>query len=239
MTSLAVTDVTTHAAEPAAFTRTSAALFGRSSVKESLMAHNAKYGVKFVGYSAHVIRKGREVEYAALDFVTGRASVNADQGWVSSKRADLGAFVGNLPTLSTELQQRLWRRSDPSFKETDFTCGSEMVRMSCGENEICAAPEMDVSKFIRQITKRFLEIEAVLEQAELVGSRIKRRPYGEYIDEIRKTGLCRVEAFGFGLYLDGKLIFYPNYQVALVKSGRPNIFEVHTLDPNPETGNAH
>jgi hypothetical protein len=57
------------------------------------MAHNAKYGVKFVGYSAHVIRKGREVEYAALDFVTGRAS------------------VGNLPTLSTELQQRFCRRS--------------------------------------------------------------------------------------------------------------------------------
>jgi hypothetical protein len=48
--------------------------------------------------------------------------------------------------------------------------------MSCGENEICAAPETDVRKFIRQITKRFLEIEAVLEQAELVGSRIKRGP---------------------------------------------------------------
>ena len=69
------------------------------------MAHNAKYGVKFVGYSDHVIRKGREVEYAALDFVTGRAS------------------VGNLPTLSTELQQRFCRRSDPSFRETDSTRG--------------------------------------------------------------------------------------------------------------------
>jgi hypothetical protein len=97
-------------------------------------------------------------------------------------------------------------------------------------------PETDVRKFIRQITKRFLEIEAVLEQAELVGSRIKRRPYGEYIDEIRKTGLCRLEAFGFGLYLDGKLTFYPNYQVALVKPVGANVFEVHALDPNPETG---
>jgi hypothetical protein len=203
------------------------------------MAHNAKYGVKFVGYSAHVIRKGREVEYAALDFVTGRACVNADQGWVNSKRADLGAFVGRLPTLSTELQQRFCRRSDPSFKETDFARSSEMVRILCGENEICVAPETDVRKFIRQITKRFLEIEAVLEQAELVGSRIKRRPYGEHIDEIRKTGLCRVEVFGFGLYLDGKLIFYPNYQVALVKPGRPNVFEVHALDPNPEAGSPH
>jgi hypothetical protein len=198
------------------------------------MAHNAKYGVKFVGYSAYVVRKGHEGEYAVLDFVTGRASVIADLylGWVSSKRADLGAFVRNLPTLSTELQQRL--RSDPSFS---FTRGRETVCMSCGENEICADPETEVRKFIQQITKRFLQIEAVLEQAELVGSRIKRRPYGEYIDEIRKTGLCRVEAFGFGLYLDGKLTFYPNYQVALVKPVGANVFEVrHALDPNPETG---
>ena len=195
------------------------------------MAHNAKYGVKFVGYSAYVVRKGHEGEYAVLDFVTGHASVFADLGWVNSKRADLGAFVRNLPTLSTELQQRL--RSDPSFS---FTRGRGTVCMSCGENEICAAPETEVRKFIQQITKRFLQIEAVLEQAELVGSRIKRRPYGEYIDEIGKTGLCRLEAFGFGLYLDGKLTFYPNYQVALVKPVEANVFEVHALDPNPETG---
>jgi hypothetical protein len=197
------------------------------------MAHNAKYGVKFIGYSAYVVRKGHDGEYAVLDFVTDRARVIADLhlGWVSSKRADLGAFVRNLPTLSTELQQQL--RSDPSFS---FTRGRETVCMSCGENEICAAPGTEVRKFIRQITKRFLEIEAVLEQAELVGSRIKRRPYDEYIDEIGKTGLCRVEVFGFGLYVDGKLIFYPNYQVALVKPGGPNVFELHVLHPNPETG---
>jgi hypothetical protein len=36
------------------------------------MAHNAKYGVKFVGYSAYVVRKGHEGEYAVLDFVTER-----------------------------------------------------------------------------------------------------------------------------------------------------------------------
>src|SRR5262249_10519662 len=68
--------------------------------KESVMAHNAKYGVKFVGYSAYVVRKGHEGEYAVLDFVTGHASVFADLGWINSKRADLGAFVRTLPTLS-------------------------------------------------------------------------------------------------------------------------------------------
>jgi hypothetical protein len=171
------------------------------------MAHNVRYGVKFVGYSADVHRKGCEAAYATLDFITGLASVHADEGWVSAKRADLGPFVKNLPKLATELQQLLCRRSELALKEgADFSLGSKMVTLSYGEDKICAAPDTNVRKFIRQITKRFLEIEAVLEQAELVGSRIKRRPYDEYIDEIGKTGVCRVEAFGFGLYVDGKLI---------------------------------
>jgi hypothetical protein len=190
------------------------------------MAHKVQYGVKFVGYSADVIKKGCESAYATLDFVTGHASVHADQGWVSSKRADLGPFVRSLPKLITELQQRLCQRSN----EPALARGGEMVRISCGENEkICAAPEVDVRKFIRQVTKRFLEIEAVLEQADRVGSRIKRRPYSEYIDEIGKTGVCRVEVHGTGLYVNGKLIFYPDYQVLFVKphlDGAPNEFWV-------------
>jgi hypothetical protein len=177
------------------------------------MAHKVQYGVKFVGYTAEVIRKGCDGPYARLDFLTGYASVHADQGWVSSKRADLGPFVRSLPKLITELQQRLCQRSD----ETDFSRVSETVHISCGGNEICVAPGVDARKFIRQVTQRFLEIEAVLEQAELVGSRIKRRPYDEYIDEIGKTGVCRVEVHGGGLYVDGKLIFYPDYQVFFVK----------------------
>ena len=177
------------------------------------MAHKVQYGVKFVGYSAEVIKKGCEAAYARLDFITGHAFVHADRGWISAKRADLGPFVQSLPKLITELQQRLCQRSD----ETDFSRGSEMVRISCGGNEICVAPGVDARKFIRQVTKQFLEIEAVLEQAELVGSRIKRRPYGEYIDEIGKTGVCRVEVHGSGLYVNGKLIFYPDYQVLFIK----------------------
>jgi hypothetical protein len=177
------------------------------------MAHKVQYGVKFVGYSAEVIKKGCEAAYASLDFITGHAFVRADQGWISAKRADLGSFVRSLPKLITELQRRLCQRSD----ETDYSRRSAMVRISFGENEIYAAPEVDLRKFIRQITKRFLEIEAVLEQAELVGSRIKRRPYGEYVDEIGMTGVCRVEVHGTGLYVNGQLIFYPDYQVVFMK----------------------
>ena len=199
------------------------------------MAHKVQYGVKFVGYSAEVIRKGCEAAYATLDFVTGHASVHADQGWVSSKRTDLGPFVQNLPKLATELQQRLCLRADRELK--GIALRSERVTLSYGEDKIFAAPDTNVKKFIRQITKRFIEVEQVLEQAQLVGSRIKRRPYAEYIDEIEKTGLCRVEAHGFGLFFGGKLMFYPGYQVALVKPTRgPDTFEVHMLDPNRDKG---
>jgi hypothetical protein len=198
------------------------------------MTHKVQYGVKFVGYSAEVIRKGCEVAYAKLDFVTGHASVHTDQGWVSSKRTDLGPFVQNLPKLATELQQRLSLRSDGELKE--IALSSEMVTLLYGEDKIFAAPDTNVKKFIRQITKRFIEVEQVLEQAELVGSRIKRRPYAD-IDEIEKTGLCRVEAHGFGLFFGGKLMFYPGYQVALVKpTRRPDTFELHMLDQNRDKG---
>ena len=65
--------------------------------------------------------------------------------------------------------------------------------------------------------KRFAEIERVLEQAEQIGIAIERRPYAEYIDEIERTGLCRVEAYGFALLIDGKLRFRPDRSTGLVR----------------------
>src|SRR5262249_53878654 len=101
-----------------------------------------------------------------------------------------------------------------------------------GESEVWVAPGTDVYRFIRQIFQRFIEVERLLEQAEQIGSRIKRRPYSEYIDEIERTGRCRVEAHGFGLFVDGRLIFYPDYKVFFVnKTEQPNTFEIHPLEP--------
>jgi hypothetical protein len=202
------------------------------------MSRQAKYGVKFVGYSADVIARkhGREIKYANLDFVTGGASV-----WVEDcglvmvpKRVDLGPFVRSLPNLASELGELLCQRVQ-ALKESGGTgTPNNMVSLSYDQNKILVAPETNVNRFIRQITKRFIEIEQVLEQAEQIGSRINRRPYSEYIDEIAKTGMSRVEGHGFALFVDGRLIFYPRHQVVLVKQQRPNLFQLFPLDEAPK-----
>jgi hypothetical protein len=169
------------------------------------MPREPRYGVKFVGYSAEVIarKNGRDVEYAMLDFVSGAASMHAHGGWVIvPKRIDLKPFLESLPKLANELQEALLRQrngesSQQAIGVPERGVADDMVSVSFGPNTI--------------------EIERVLEQAEEIGLRIKRRPYSEYIDEIAKTGIARVEGHGFGLFFDGRLIFYPSYQAVLVK----------------------
>src|SRR5262249_14667444 len=146
-------------------------------------------------------------------------------------------FLKNLPNLANDLQDHLRQRgielSRKAANQPEPTfAASDMISLSCGPNTVSVAVGTEINQFIRQVTKRFTEIEQVLEQAEKIGSGIKRRPYSEYIDEIGKTGISRVEAFGFALFVDGKLIFYPSYQVALVRptTARADTFEVQPLD---------
>jgi hypothetical protein len=111
----------------------------------------------------------------------------------------------------------------------------DMVSVSFGPNAVLVAPGTVINRFIRQLTERFIEIERVLEQAEEIGLRIKRRPYSEYLDEIAKTGISRLEGHGFGLFFDGRLIFYQSYKAVLVKERGPNLFQVFPLDERPKT----
>jgi len=82
------------------------------------MQREAQYGVKFVGYSAYVIARGKyghEVEYATLDFVSGAASMHADGGWVLvPKRIDLEPFLKGLPEIANELRDRCRRDGELS-----------------------------------------------------------------------------------------------------------------------------
>jgi hypothetical protein len=93
-----------------------------------------------------------------------------------------------------------------------------------------------MSRFIRQITKRFTEIEQVLDQAEQIGSRINRRPYSEYVDEIGRTGRAAVECHGVALFVGGKLVFYPDHQIAFGKQTGPKSLELYLPDPKSEEG---
>ena len=207
------------------------------------MPRKAKYGVQFIGYSAHVIARekyGREVDYAMLDFVSGATSMHADGGWVMvPKRIDVEPFLKNLPKLANDLEDRLRQRGGELSQKAaglpePTVLAGDMINLSYGPNTVSVAAGTEINRFIRQVTKRFTEIEQVLEQAEKIGLRIKRRPYSEYIDEIGKTGISRVEAFGFALFVDGTLIFHPNYQVLLARptTARADTFEVQPLDPS-------
>jgi hypothetical protein len=146
---------------------------------ESKMGHKLQYGVRFIGYLAQVIARkyGREIDYAQVDFVTGSVSIHADGGWVTvQNRTDLEPFLKTLPDRQVPAERVASARATGT--------ASDMISMSSGQNTVWIAPGTEVSRFIRQIARRFTEIEQVLEQAEQIGSRIKRRPYDEYIEEI-------------------------------------------------------
>ena len=189
------------------------------------MQYKTKYGVQFVGYSAKVIARkyGRQVDYAMLDFAGGGTSIHVEGGLVMvPKRTELAPFLKILPTLATELKDRLRER------ERETADPLERRSLSCGPNTVSIAPRTDVNRFIRAVMKRFNEIEQILQQADVIGLRLNRRPYSAYIDEIAKTGICRVEGHGYGLFVNGRLIFYPNYQVICMKQAGETAFEVYS-----------
>jgi hypothetical protein len=164
------------------------------------------------------------MEYATLDFVCGAASMLAYGGYVRApSRIDLEAFLKNLPGHANELQGSLRQRE------------AEIISLSFGPNTVSLAQGTKINGFIRQVTKRFTEVKQVLEQADEIGLRIKRRPYSEYIDEIGRIGICRVECHGYALFVDGRLIFYPKNQVRFVRV-TGNTAEVHSLNDDIENG---
>jgi hypothetical protein len=200
------------------------------------MRLEAKYAVKFVGYSAYVIarKNGREIQYATLDFVSGAAALLAEGGCVVvPKRIDLRPFLNSLPKLTNELQFAQTQRNRNQSQQTTVLAertvgGRAMISLSCGSNTVAIAPGIDVPRFIRTVMKRFNEIEQILEQAETIGLRLNRRSHSAYTNEIAKTGICRVEGHGYGLFVNGRLIFYPNYQVICMRKAGETAFEVHS-----------
>jgi hypothetical protein len=181
-------------------------------------------------------KNGRQ--YARLDFVSGKASVDANSGWVIvPKRTDLKPFLESLPKLANELQEALLHQRNGELSQQatgERGAARDWVDVSFGPNTVSITPGTVINRFIRQLTQRFIEIERVLEQAEEIGLRIKRRPYSEYLDEIANTGLPRVEVHGVALFLDGRLTFYPRHQVVLVKQHGPNLFQICPVDEAPK-----
>ena len=65
----------------------------------------ADYAVQFIGYSARIIAREGNTDYASLDFVSGTAALFADEGHlIVPNRPALSSAVGDLPLCIDELK---------------------------------------------------------------------------------------------------------------------------------------
>jgi len=168
------------------------------------------FAVRFIGYSADVIARKGNATYANLDFVSGCTGLFADDGWLLvPKRSDLGAFIADLPLCVDKLKALA--------ESATRTSDKARIEMHCGEGEISLNRGADIDGFVRQITQRYRQIGPILEQAEKIGSGIKRPPYSDYIDEIARTGLSRVVFYGDAVFIDGKLLYRPERHTFFVE----------------------
>ena len=168
-----------------------------------------EYQVQFIGYAAYIVTE-KESMHARLDFVTGGTYLYVGDGYIGvPNRHELASFVASLPmhldTLNDKLKRN--RARDRGGK----------VEWSFGKNEICLPLRADAGICIRQFEMFLREIDPVLEQAEIIGLQIKRRPYSKYIDEIDKTRIARVVLYGVGVFNNGRLDFRPSNKTALVE----------------------
>lgn len=198
-----------------------------------------KCAVRYVGYTADVIvrKYAREVQYAKLDFVSGCILVCADDGAfvVVPNRADAEPFLKRLSEFATELQNRVCQHDAELIQQASGLSertvdAGDMIFVPFELTLVAVHPGTRIKEFIRQITQRFTEIKLVLKQAEEIGLGIKRRPYSEYIEEIDKTGICRVEYHGDAYFVDGRLTFYPDHKVAFVRPEGQSGFEVLSVE---------
>ena len=143
--------------------------------------------------TAILARKGN-AEYASLDFVTGGAILVATGGYLLVRKLPaLSSAVTDLPSCLDELKSLV--------RSVSADSDGHGVELRREEVVILVERGTNVDRFVSQLARRYSAIERILEQAEKVGSEIKRRPYEDYIDEIAKTGISRVVSYGDALLL--------------------------------------
>jgi hypothetical protein len=180
------------------------------------------YAVRFIGYSARIIARKGNAEYAFLDFVSGAAGLCANQGCLFvTKRAALSFAVADLPSCIDELK---------SLVKSALPSDGRQVELRRGEVVIYVNRGADVERFVGPLARRYRAIEPILEQAERVGSEIKRPPYDDFIDEIAETGISCVVSYGDAFFVDGELTYHPERRTVLIKPTADELtFEV--LEP--------
>jgi hypothetical protein len=182
------------------------------------------FAVRFVGYGAYVVARKGNADCAMLDFVSGATILKADAGSMHvPKRSSLASAIADLPSCIEKLKA-LAASVAP-------TSNNHRIKMRRGEWEISVTRGADIDRLIRQLTKRFRKIEPILQQAEKIGSEIKRRPYADYIDEGAKTGRFRVEFYGDAMFVEGKLLFHPERRTLFTKPTEDGLtWQVNTIE---------
>jgi hypothetical protein len=145
-----------------------------------------------------------------LDFVSGAVALFANEGMVLvAKRPGLSSAVADLSSCINELKSLV--------KSIKPDRDGHQVEMRRGEAAIFVNRGADVDRFVSQIRKRYREVEPILEQAEKVGSGIERVPYADYIEELARTGVGRAVHYGDGFFVEGKLLYRPEFQTFFAK----------------------
>jgi hypothetical protein len=196
------------------------------------MRSDLKYGVQFYGYVAVVVarKKGGDVECATIDFVTGVTTVYADAGpnggFVTAR--DLALFVQDLPKILPEVEELL---KELTSSGGEIRRGSYLATLAefPSEGRVIRIQISSGAKKHAILVPAGVQFQQVINQAKLLGNSIKRRPYEEYLDELAKIGVGRVESYGFALFMDGHLRFYPERRTLLVRPVTDNTFKVQEL----------
>ena len=162
-------------------------------------------GVKFINYTAFIVarKKDREIVYGEICFLSGMITLKTTEGWVTvPKRLDLAPFVASLPLYANRLRNLSRSRGS----DEDVYCTLDLALL----NSITVSRSADIRQFIKQIRKRHLQLDRMLEEVETVGAKIDRRPFREDFEEGNRTGVRRVTLYGLGLFVDGQLLFIPS-----------------------------
>ena len=134
--------------------------------------------VTFVGYAARVIDAEKR-EHAVLDFANGAAMLNlAGVGVLVADKSETSEVVAEVSSRLSEFERAR--------------------RGSFGENQIVLDPNVDAHMAVERFQKQYRQLEEVLRQADIVGSRFSRISYEKYMEETIRTGIVRVDVHAVG-----------------------------------------
>jgi hypothetical protein len=134
------------------------------------------------------LKNGLRFNCALLDFVSGCCVLIADGGHNAACVKQLGhlhSFIGAFAKSAVKLQGAMGELPPAGQLHQGnwsvIATGEDTITISRGNEEIKVKLPTNLLRLARQLRKRFVEIQHILNQAHAIGVHIQRRPYAEYI----------------------------------------------------------